>query len=119
MREIFGNREGSIVGHYRSILEQAGIPCFVRNEHAAALSELQGPAFYPILCVDDAYYEEAMAVLLPYYELQHGEEQRSSGQKDWSCPRCDEAVPASFDFCWNCEQSRSCQDDGAEVGSQS
>lgn len=65
MREIYGNREGSLVGHYRSILEQAGIPCFIRNENAAALSELQGPAFDPVLFVDGEYYDEAMAVLLP------------------------------------------------------
>lgn len=105
MKEIFGNREGSIVGHYRSILEQAGIPCFVRNENAAALSELQGPAFYPVLCVDDEYYEEAMAVLLPYYERYRDEENAVAGREDWLCPRCSETVPASFDFCWNCEQS--------------
>ncbi len=36
MKEIFGNREGSIVGHYRSILDRAGIPCFVRNEQLQA-----------------------------------------------------------------------------------
>lgn len=106
MREIYGNREGSIVGHYRSILEQAGIPCFVRNEHAAALSELQGPAFYPILCVDDEFYDEAMAVLLPYYELQREEELRAAIQQDWLCPRCGETVPASFDFCWSCQGER-------------
>jgi hypothetical protein len=116
MRELFGNREVAIVGHYRSILEQAGIPCFVRNENAAALSELQGPAFYPVLCVDDDYYDEAMAVLLPYYQQQREEEQRAAAHQDWSCARCGEMVPAGFDFCWNCEQERPAKVDGLDCG---
>jgi hypothetical protein len=68
MRELFGSRDGTMVGHYQSILQQAGIPSFIRNEHAAALSELQGPAFYPVLCVDEENYEIAMELLQPYYQ---------------------------------------------------
>jgi hypothetical protein len=94
------------VGYHRSILEQAGIPCFVRNEHAAALSELQDPAFYLILCVVDEYYDEAIAVLLPYYELQRQKELHASLKQDWLSPRCGESVPASFDFCWDCQRER-------------
>ncbi len=103
MREIFGSRDGSMVGHYQSILEEASIPCFIRNEHAASLSELQGPAFYPVLCVDDEFYDAAMALLQPYYEAGRSKEPGS----DWICPQCRETVPSSFDSCWNCQYDQS------------
>lgn len=102
MKEIFGNREGSVVGHYQSILKQAGIPSFIRNENAAALTELQGPAFYPVLCVDDEHYEVAMEILRPIYEAHLTQ----APAADWVCPQCAEAVPGSFEICWNCEQAR-------------
>jgi hypothetical protein len=103
MKEIFGSRDGSMVGHYQSILEEASIPCFIRNEHAAALSELQGPAFYPVLCVDDEFYDAAMALLQPYYVAGSSKEPAS----DWTCPQCGEIVPGSFDSCWNCQYDKS------------
>lgn len=102
MKEVFGSRDGSMVGHYQSILQQAEIPSFIRNENAAALSELQGPAFYPVLCVDDEYYDAAMELLRPIYEAQHTEVPVA----DWVCPQCGETVPGSFELCWNCQQVR-------------
>jgi hypothetical protein len=106
MKEIFGCREGVLVGHYRSILEQAGIACFVRNEHAAALSELQGPAFYPILCVEEADYEMAMEVLRPY--CVPADAWTAHDEQEFRCVTCGEMNPGSFDFCWNCQRERWC-----------
>jgi len=102
MREIFGSRDGSMVGHYQSILQQAGIPSFIRNEHAAALSELQGPAFYPVLCVDEENYEIAMELLQPYYQ----QAKQAVAQADWVCPQCGETVPGTFEICWNCQYAK-------------
>lgn len=102
MREIFGSRDGSMVGHYQSILQQAGIPSFIRNEHAAALSELQGPAFYPVLCVDDENYEIAMELLQPYYQ----QSRQAVEPEEWVCPQCGETVPGTFDMCWSCQYAR-------------
>lgn len=99
MKEVFGSRDGAMVGHYQSILLEAGIPSFIRNEHAAALSELQGPAFYPVLCVDEEHYEEAMNLLRPYYEAQR----TLAPSADWKCPQCGEMVPGAFECCWNCQ----------------
>jgi hypothetical protein len=91
-----------MVGHYQSILQQAGIPSFIRNEHAAALSELQGPAFYPVLCVDEENYEIAMELLQPYYQQLN----KTIEQVDWVCPQCGETVPGSFEICWNCQYAK-------------
>lgn len=91
-----------MVGHYQSILQQAGIPSFIRNEHAAALSELQGPAFYPVLCVDEENYEVAMELLQPYYQQARQEVEAV----DWTCPQCGETVPGTFEICWNCQYTK-------------
>jgi hypothetical protein len=40
--------------------------------------------------------ERAMAAI---EELRH-----SQHASDWTCPRCDENVPQTFDLCWNCGQ---------------
>ena len=103
MREIFGSNDIAMVGYYKSILDAEGIPSFIRNEYAAGLSELQGPAFYPVLCVDsDDDYEAAMALLGPMKESAANNPE----QKEWTCPNCHEGVPAGFDVCWNCETPR-------------
>jgi hypothetical protein len=105
MREIIGSREPTMLGYYRSILEQAEIPCFIRYDHAAALSELQGPAFYPVLCVDDEFYQQAMDLLRPHYDMQRQSDREVF--QDWVCESCGENVPGAFDVCWNCEAPRS------------
>ena len=103
MREIFGSNDISMVGYYKSILDAEGIPSYIRNEHAAGLSELQGPAFYPVLCVDsDGDYDAAMALLGPMRESSAN----NTEQNDWTCLNCQEGVPAGFDVCWNCEAAR-------------
>ncbi len=59
-----------MVGHKQSILDNAGIDCFIQNEHtsatfgAGALGLVKLPIFDPVLCIlDDARYDEAMALL--------------------------------------------------------
>ncbi len=103
MKEVFVHHDPTIVGLHKSTLERAGIDCFIRNEStsaslgAGALGLVQSPVFDPVLCiVDDARYEEAMALLnratLP----------EPVARPDWKCPKCGEMVPGNFDACWNC-----------------
>jgi hypothetical protein len=99
MTEIFVHKDYTIVGFYRSLLEEAGIPCMIRNEHTHHLmADIPIPAFYPALCVmkdDDA--ERAVAILR---EFKQGE---TTSTEDWLCPACQETVPGSFGSCWKCE----------------
>jgi hypothetical protein len=103
MKEIFVHHDPTVVGLHKSTLEQAGIECFIRNENTSAslgagfLGLVQSPVFDPVLCiVDDARYDEAMALL-----------GKTAGppplpQADWRCPKCGEIVPGNFETCWNC-----------------
>jgi hypothetical protein len=99
MTEIFVHKDYTIVGFYRSLLEEAGIPCMIRNELTHHLmSEIPIPTFYPALCVmKDEDAERAVGILR---EFKKGEE---GPTEDWECRACGETVPGSFGSCWKCE----------------
>jgi len=107
MREVFVHHDPTVVGHKKSILEEAGIDCFIRNENtsatlgAGALGLVQSPIFDPALCiVDDQRYDEAVALLKPAADVP------PVTATDWRCPKCGESVPAHFETCWNCSSSK-------------
>jgi hypothetical protein len=105
MKEVFSHPDPTVVGLKKSLLEEAGIDCFIRNEHssatfgAGALGLVQSPIFDPSLCiVDDSRYAEAMAAL---------KTAAKSDRADWRCPKCGETVPGKFETCWNCSTDES------------
>ena len=108
MREVFSNVDAVRVGFFRSVLEKAGIPSYVRNEYSHNSAEgLQSPAMYPTLCVlEDGDYDEAMRLL--------GEicNEDATVLPDWACPKCAAEVPGNFDACWQCGSFR----EGLDVG---
>jgi hypothetical protein len=70
MKEVSVHRDPTVVGFHKSILDEAGIDCFIRNEHSSAslgaggFGLVQSPIFDPALCIaDDARYDEAVALL--------------------------------------------------------
>src|SRR4051812_12049967 len=103
MKEVFRNGDAALVGMYKSLLEDAGIACFIYNLNTQqsmfglAMAVLPLPDFFPALCVvNDDDYAEAMAILT------------SPGipGADWKCPACGEAVPAELAACWKCQTAR-------------
>ena len=103
MREIFVNQDHARVGYYKSLLDEAGIPCFIRNKHTNhSMTSMPSPVFFPALCVvDDADYDEAMQLL---GEIHHPAD--PPDPSDWICPGCNEVIPGSFDSCWQCGGDR-------------
>ena len=97
MRAVFSDPEPTKVGLYKSILDEAGILCFIQNDNTSR-GEVVIPAFYPTLCItDDDRYEEAMTLLKDVHLAEPIE------GADWECLKRNESVPSSFDSCWNCE----------------
>lgn len=103
MKPVFHDPDPTRVGYARSILESEGIPCFVRNEYGHIMGQtmfamVQAQIFEPTLCViDDSQAGAAQALLKE--RLAHGTQSREV----WTCPSCEETVPASFEICWNCQ----------------
>ena len=98
MREVFVDRDHARVGFYKSVLDEANIPNFVRNDVSNnSLTEMPSPLFFPALCVvRDEDYGEAMRILgAIYYGV-------PSQAAEWRCPTCGEEVPGTFDSCWQC-----------------
>ncbi len=109
MKSVLIHRDSVLVGHALSLLTEAGIPAFIRNEvsHNLMGASIAGPllAFSPDLCVlDEADWTRAMELLNASMVA------RSTPQPDpaddWTCAACGEKVPSSFDQCWACETVR-------------
>ena len=86
---------------YKTVLDEAGIASFIRNNLANNIVDMPSPVFFPALCVvNDEDYDEAMRILGEIYY------QKPSTATDWRCPKCQEDVPGTFESCWQCETLR-------------
>ncbi len=105
MIEVFTHSDPTRLAHCRSILEEAGIACFIRNEETHDLiAGLPDPLRQPSLCVtDDADAARARELLR---EIEGAE---TSDKPDWKCPQCGETVPGNFGSCWKCDALRPAQ----------
>jgi hypothetical protein len=103
VKEIYIHKDFTRVGHCRSLLETAGIPCFIRNESTYHLmTGIPIPKFYPALCItNDADAGRAVETLRDFLG---GE--ADAGSQEWRCPQCGETVPGNFGSCWKCEAHR-------------
>jgi len=100
MREVFTSSDFTQVGYYKSILDEAGISSFVRNENANNTMPV-GTMFWPSLCViEDADYDEAIRI------LNSRRNNVAAVGADWTCPSCSEKNPGNFELCWNCNAPR-------------
>lgn len=100
MREVFTHQDVTQVGYYKSMLDEAGISSFIRNEYTAN-PEIAGAMYFPTLCVvDNADYNKAIALLksLKPTAKQEGTE--------WTCLSCSESNPSNFESCWKCNALR-------------
>lgn len=99
MREIYVSPDYTRVGFYKSILDQAGIPGFIRNAAGNGLTEIPVPLFYPALCVlHDGDYDRAMELVKEVHFA------RRTRLPEWICPACQAKVPGNFEICWQCGQ---------------
>jgi hypothetical protein len=100
VREIFTSQDVTEVGFYKSILDEADIATFIRNENTGNPA-LSGAAFSPSLCVvDDADYDEAVRILKEH------QDKVVAGAVEWTCPSCAEKNPPNFEVCWKCNTPR-------------
>jgi hypothetical protein len=102
MNEVFVHADSARLGYCKSLLEDAGIACYIRNEHTNFVFTTSSlTSFSPALCVsNEADLPAALALI---EESQRPDEPVG---KEWQCPACGEKVPPGFDLCWNCETGR-------------
>lgn len=101
MKELFREADFTRVAFYQGLLEAAGIPTIIRNEHltGSGLTEIPIPEFFPALCVmDDADHEEAVQII-----RSHLTAESPDADIEIPCPACGEMNPGNFAQCWSCE----------------
>ncbi len=100
MKEVFRHHELIRVSHFRDLVEAAGIPTMLRNEHLVhGVIEIPIPEFYPNLCVmNDADYEAAWKIIDA-----HIANEKSDHGPDLICPKCGEKNPGNFAECFSCQ----------------
>jgi hypothetical protein len=103
MHELFVHPDHVRVGFCKSVLEEAGIPCFIRNENTHnTMTGMPSPLFFPALCiVNDADLDRSRELLTTYLDTP------ASNAPDWTCAACGETgIPGTFDSCWQCSALR-------------
>lgn len=86
----------------KGLLDQAQIPCMIRNEHLAmALGELAPSDCSPeVWILNDEDYPRAKTIV---------DALRNAAVKTrepWVCLDCGEAIEGQFTSCWNCGSER-------------
>ena len=101
MRDLITSLDSTRLGFFKSILDEAEIACFIRNETTAQLTNIFIGPLQPTLClVNDADFEQASALLQPHQSAE------VSSSAEWLCPACKESNPASFEVCWKCQAAK-------------
>lgn len=86
-----------MVFQIKQLLDEKGIPCFVKNEFAiGAMGELSPMDVLPEVWISDA--EWLPKALQFVAEFQH----QPADSTPWICNKCHEKNGASFELCWQC-----------------
>ena len=101
MKLLYTNENRYLVHNIENIMNNAGIAIMLKNEFAAGAAGdlIPHETWLELWIVHEYDYEKAVVVL----------EQSFSSETDekWLCSNCSEINDASFDFCWQCQQSAS------------
>lgn len=102
MKEVFRHHEYIRVSHFRDLVEAAGIPTMLRNEHLVhGVVEIPITEFYPNLCVmNDDDYEAAWTIIRDALEAE-----KVHPGEDVKCPQCGEPNPGNFAECFSCQSA--------------
>ena len=101
MLKLYTSHNTVLVGHLQSILANAGINCWIRNQSlAGGIGELPPTACWPELWLHDAAdRDQALALIKPILApspVRHS---------PWHCD-CGEDLEGQFELCWHCGRPR-------------
>ena len=85
---------------FKSLLEEAGIPCMIRNQYlSVAAGEV--PFVPPELWIlNDEDYSRAKEIVDAWRDA------KVETHEPWVCPACGETIEGQFTSCWNCAKER-------------
>jgi Putative prokaryotic signal transducing protein len=101
MKHLFQARnveEDAEIQVLMSGLEEAGMPCIVRNENlAVARGEIPfSECFTELWILNDEDYPKAMELVTSWRES------KGPARASWVCAGCQETIEGQFTSCWQC-----------------
>ena len=102
MRKLFVSPNLVEVESLKDLLEQAGIPSWIKNQRGSSLAgEVPFAEVFPELWVlNDPDYAEAQEFLENWHAS------RPYESTNWICNHCGESHEKNFTSCWNCGNDR-------------
>jgi hypothetical protein len=90
-----------MVFQIKQLLDEQGIPCFVKNEFAiGAMGELSPMDVLPEIWINDSQWlPKAQQFIIDF-------ENQPLYSSPWICSQCHEQNGASFELCWQCGEDR-------------
>lgn len=97
MRQVHSSPNVALINHYRSVLEESGIPCVVRGEYlASAVGEIPPiEAWAELWVVDESRFDDAARLIADL-------ETAPRNGAAWVCAECGEEHDTAFAACWKC-----------------
>lgn len=102
MKKVFVSQNLIEVEMRKEWLEQAGIPCTIKNQRSSGLAgEIPFTEVFPELWVIQDEDDGRARHL-----LEEGLVSLPSSEDTWACTGCRERHESQFAICWNCGQQR-------------
>lgn len=97
MIKVFTSEDRFIVWQIKQLLEEKGIPCFIKNEFAiGAIGDLAPLDTWPEVWITDAeWLPKAQSFIQDFQETE-------PPFANWACNQCGEQNEGSFEICWQC-----------------
>ena len=104
MQKIFVDELITWVIQAKNILEDANIPCFLKNEFStSAAGEVPFFETWPELWIHrDADLTEALALVQPLKASRKSDTENTEKLPDWICKQCGETNEGNYALCWSC-----------------
>jgi hypothetical protein len=96
MKKVFTAHDTILAGYFKSILEERGIACVLRNDYlGGGAGELPLNECWPEIWVVDPREEQLAKSIIA--------QNRTPAEGDaWLCPSCQESLEPQFTSCWQC-----------------
>lgn len=99
MKRLFSSPDSTEIGLLKSRLEEAGIPCLLRNEQIS--QAIPSAAFAAELWIGkDQDYPRAVDLCEAWRHPS------AEVRPIWTCPHCGEKLGGQFSACWKCGTQR-------------
>jgi hypothetical protein len=97
MKKVYSHNDRFMVFQIQQLLDQKGIPCFVKNEFAiGAMGDLSPMDVLPEVWINDHEWLNKAQQFITEFQDQSVE------LSAWVCVKCSEHNAANFELCWQC-----------------